>query len=192
MTGMSAPQSTWNRLAVIASLAKRVPAEKLGRTAVMKHLYFLQVLRELPLDYNFKLYTYGAFDRDVLDDLHYAESLGAINSEITVYQMGYGYRVTCGANADDIINRASEFLQTYKNDIEWVTNEFGNCFASELELISTIIYVDRELAQRAGNESVEDIVNKVSEVKPRFGETYIKEKVQSFISNNLLKSLINN
>src|SRR3972149_3482778 len=72
--------STWNRLALITALVKEMPG--LGRTAIMKLPFFLVVLRNVPLDYDLRLYTYGPFDSNVLDDLSYAESLEAVKSEL--------------------------------------------------------------------------------------------------------------
>ena len=68
----------------------------------MKHLFFLKVLRRVPLPYNFRLYTHGPFDSDVLDDLQYAQALGAIESTLVPYSGGYGYELRAGTNAEKI------------------------------------------------------------------------------------------
>ena len=78
--------SKLDRIALIARLVARAPT-RLGRTALMKCLFFLKVVKHVPLPYSFGLYTYGPFDSDVLDDLQYAEALGAVEGAL-VTQVG--------------------------------------------------------------------------------------------------------
>ena len=56
---MNADKQSWFRLAVLATLVKRAP-QLPGRTAMMKFAYLLQTLRDVPLGYRFRLYTYRA------------------------------------------------------------------------------------------------------------------------------------
>ena len=65
------------RLSAILAVVKRRGRQGLGRTALMKFLYFLQQVRGVDLGYNFTLYTYGPFDAAVLEDLSSTTSLGA-------------------------------------------------------------------------------------------------------------------
>ena len=83
----------WNklqdaRLAVIAELVSRAPAGHVGRTAIMKFCYLLQVVRGVPLGYHFTLYSYGPFDSGVLSDLSTAETLKAVESSVVYYGGG--------------------------------------------------------------------------------------------------------
>jgi hypothetical protein len=43
------------------------------------------------------------------------------------------------------------FLNRYQNSIDWVLQEFGSHGSADLELESTIIYVDREAAKKIGD-----------------------------------------
>src|ERR1035438_8492020 len=95
----------WNRLqderlAVITDLCSRAPCGSLGRTALMKLCYFLQVLKGVPFGYRFTLYSYGPFDSNVLADLGTAESLGAVHSTVAYYSGGYGYNIQKAERAD--------------------------------------------------------------------------------------------
>jgi hypothetical protein len=69
--------SEFSKLAIITTLVRDSPIA-LGRTGLMKCLFFLKILENVPLPYNFRLYTYGPFDSHVLEDLQYAESLGRL------------------------------------------------------------------------------------------------------------------
>src|ERR1041384_2648386 len=97
------------RTAVIAYLAEHSPAKWIGRTALMKYCYFLQVLRDVPLGYNFTLYSYGPFDSTVLSDLGNAEALGII--EETPMLTGYGYKIKNVVPDEDLTELAGQFLE---------------------------------------------------------------------------------
>jgi len=56
------------RLSLIPVLAESHPSHHIGRTALMKYMYFLQTLRGVQLGYNFSMYSYGPFDADVLSE----------------------------------------------------------------------------------------------------------------------------
>lgn len=135
------------RMALISVLAKHSPRRYIGRTAVMKFLYFLQTLRDVSLGYRFSLYSYGPFDSDVLADLATAESLEAVDSRVVEYHGGYSYQITPGSNAEWLQDRTREFLDRCEPDVDWVIRNFGSFSSAELELVSTIIYVDREISE---------------------------------------------
>src|SRR5689334_10646515 len=122
---MSATTFPWYRFALIAELAEKTPA-RLGRTALMKFAYFLQVLRSVPLGYHFTLYSYGPFDSGVLDDLAYAQTLEAVKVHTVDYSNGYGYDIQPGRAAKEIKAKAAEFLTAHQDAIDWVVREFGS------------------------------------------------------------------
>lgn len=158
-------QEKWNRLAVICDLIRR-SERRLGRTALMKFLYLLKEVRGLPLGYKFTLYTYGPFDSSVLDDLRYAESLGAVMSTLISYPGGYGYEFSSGPEEASIISRAGEFLAEHEDEIGWVIGEFGTRTAGELEMISTIVYVDRSAEGRERSNTLDELSSKTVGIKP--------------------------
>lgn len=69
------------------------------------------------------------------------------------------------------------FLNRYQNSIDWVLQEFGSHGSADLELESTIIYVDREAAKKSETLSTELLAQRVRDVKSHFAEDYIREKV---------------
>ena len=175
------------RTALIAYLAEHSPGTWIGRTALMKYCYFLQVLRDVPLGYNFSLYSYGPFDSAVLSDLGDAEALGII--EETSLLTGYGYKIKNLVSDDDLNELAGSFLKERKADIDWVIRQFGTQSASDLELDSTIIYIDRE-ALDAGLQLSEDLlVQQVRDVKPHFAESKIRSHVRALKERQLLLAL---
>lgn len=179
------------RLAVITELASRTPGGYVGRTALMKFCYLLQTVRGVPLGYRFTLYSYGPFDSSVLLDLNTAETLRAVQSNLTFYPGGYGYQISKGESGDSILQEGAQFLRKYRKDIDWVLEQFGSHGSADLELESTIVYVDREADRKAERLSADQLAQRVRDVKPHFTENYIREKVAALREQGLLKSCPN-
>jgi len=177
------------RTTLIAYLAEHTPAKWIGRTALMKYCYFLQALRDVPLGYNFSLYSYGPFDSTVLSDLGEAEALGII--EETPMPSGYGYKIKNALSDVDLQALAGQFLDEHRVDVDWVIQEFGSASTSDLELDSTIIYVDREVMEIGTRLSIEDLTSRVREVKPHFVENAIRKHVEALRDKALLLALEN-
>lgn len=177
------------RVAVITCLAEKSPSGHIGRTALMKYCYFLQTLRHVPLGYRFTLYSYGPFDSDVLADLDSAEALGAVKSSLVYYSGGYGYEIRPAEQSQRVIMRAAGYMQRYEADTDWVITEFGNLGSAELELASTIVYVDREAATAPENLTFEELLRRVRDLKPHFTGAQVQRHVESLLGKALLKSL---
>ena len=67
-------------------------------------------------------------------------------------------------------------------------SEFGSHGSVDLELESTIVYADREGAKIPEKLTIPALVQRVRDVKPRFVESYILEKVLSLHDNGLLQN----
>ena len=176
-----------NRIATITRLAEKAP--NLGRTALMKYCYFLQILRRVPLGYSFSLYSYGPFDSDVLADLDATESVGGVKTNIVYYPGGYGYRIEPGDRTEGAKRWGTDFLEKYEGDIDWVLTQFGNLGSASLELASTIIYSDREGAARSEKLTPEQLGQRVHDLKPRFSNTQILGLLMDLRGRGLLKSV---
>jgi uncharacterized protein len=184
----------WNklqdaRLAVIAKLVSLAPAGYLGRTALMKFCYLLQTVRQVPLGYRFTLYSYGPFDADVLSDLGTAENLEAVKASVVQYSGGYGYRIRKAGRAEETIETGIGLLEEHARDIDWVIAEFGSHGSADLELESTIVFVDREGARKAERLTISELARRVKDVKPHFEEAYIAGKAAGLREQQMLRSL---
>ena len=168
----------WNRLGLICSLVEKSKG-KAGRTALMKFAYLLKALKSVPLDYRFTLYTYGPFDSDLLDDLSYAEALEAVESSLVHFSGGYGYEYSLGSKGEELKKRAKVFLKKYDDEIDSVVQEFGSRTAGELEMISTIVYVDRSAKERGVRNSVDELSQKVVGVKPHLILDVVRKEAES-------------
>jgi uncharacterized protein len=174
------------RLALIPVLAARSKGGHMGRTALMKYMYLLQIVRGLPLNYRFTLYSYGPFDSDVLVDLSIAESLEGVATELELYSGGYGYKIKPSSNAEWLKGRAEKFLSRYSKDIDWVIKKFGSFSSAELELVGTIVYVDRESG--GAKKRLEQIARLVHEVKPHFSEDKVLQYARRLSAESILKA----
>lgn len=177
------------RIALVTALVEKVPGRALGRTAMMKLLYFLITLRRVPLGYHFTLYSYGPFDSTVLEDIDYAARLGALAVHSELYPSGYGYVIQPGASAQLAKNWAPDFVHDRQVDLDWVVQEFGRLTATELELESTIVYVDQEWRQIGRHGSVRELAEQVNEVKPRFAREAIVRRAENLRQRNIITAV---
>lgn len=177
------------RTAILARMVSNAPDQKLGRTQLMKLYYFLQELHGHPLGYDFRLFSYGPFDSEVLSDLATATSLNTVCEKTVIYPRGYGYAITPGPHAD----RLSRELET--NDpalaakVDAVVREFATFGAAELELRSTILFVDRELSEADSSTTAAELTERVRLIKPYFSETMILTRVEEMERKGWLKSI---
>lgn len=183
---MPEPIERLERLAAVVALAEQVDRPSFGRTALMKCAYFLQTLKGMPLGYRFSLYTYGPYDSDVLQDLDYAQHLGALSVDLISYPSGYGYSIRTGPNAEAVLARAKAFLDRHRKQIEEVAQEFGPKSAVALELDSAIIYISRSPEFQNSRRKLDEIVEHVRAIKPRFSEEEIRNAARDLVASGHL------
>jgi uncharacterized protein YwgA len=176
------------RLALIPSLIENSPNRQIGRTALMKYMYFLQELRRVPLEYRFTLYSYGPFDASVLFDLSVAESLRAVKCKTVLYSGGYGYEISADEKSEWLKCRAREFVNQHEEEIRWIMKKFSKLTSSQLELVSTMIYVDRQTSAKGKDTNLKSLARQVHEIKPHFGETEIIGFAQMLVTDKLLQT----
>lgn len=177
------------RIGLLGYLAQRSPVGWVGRTALMKYCYFLQELRGAQLGYNFSLYSYGPFDSAVLSDLGDGEALGVLKEDVVPYPSGFGYKISCALEPEQLSEVGGNLLGMCRADVDWVIEEFGNCSAADLELASTLVYADREALAAGEKTSTAELSRRVREVKPRFRSAYILRQAESLKKRNLLSAV---
>jgi hypothetical protein len=158
----------------------------------MKLAYFLQTIKGVPLGYTFRLYLYGPFDSDVLNDLGHAQVMEAVESKIVPYASGYGYVFSPGPNRALLRGIIGSELAKYHDSITWVLSEFGTRSAADLELLSTIVYADRDAYERHRRIAPDDLCRQVLQIKPLFSEQHINNQIQRLDDKKLLLGLDRN
>lgn len=181
---------TDERLPVFAYLVDHARGQKLGRTAVMKLVYFLQELWGARLGYHFTLYTYGPFDVDVLGDLAIANSRGVVTERTVLYTRSYGYEITPGAATAAYSAKLAEDSPKLASECNKVLEAFGLLTAAELELRATILYADRESARANKPVSAGELAERVHRVKPHFSTPTILKSVAEMDRHGWLEGVI--
>lgn len=179
--------TSYEQLALIPYVAQRSPGEHIGRTQLMKYLYFLKAIRKVPVPYCFTLYSYGPFDSKVLGDLGTAESLGLVASSLELYGSGYGYRIESQMPEEEILEFGGNFISEYKDDLDWVVNEFGPKSTSDLELESTLLFVYESQAVKERSTDLEHVATLVNEVKPHFSREAIIQRAHDLVKRGFLR-----
>ena len=178
---MDSTISTDDRVAIIQALADRWTTGDFGRTKLVKSAYFLQTLRDVPLGYRFRLYSYGPYDSAVLDDLDYAAALGEIDVKTIHYPGGYGYDIR---NPQPTSEHKCDFVREYEDDLDWVASQFGSFSPSQLELAATIVFADRESPE----QSIDQLKATVQQIKPHFTDDAIRERIECLKDKELISA----
>lgn len=175
MTTSPTPEARRAIIAQLASLASK-KHYNLGKTALQKHCYFLQTLFFTDCGYDFRLYTYGPFDSQLLADLDEAEMYDAVN--ILFDSSIGGYRIRPGAMAKSLVKTHSQFISGISDKLENVLDEFGPYNAKELELRATIVYAEREAEAEGRELEIDALVSAVKAIKPHFSHETIRSAIE--------------
>jgi len=116
--------------------------------------------------------------------------MGAVRSTVFSYPGGYGYEIRSGDHADRVTDRARDELAAYEGALDWVIEKFGSRSAIDLEMASTIIYVDRAKAANGAQLSTAEIAARVEEIKPRLERARIEAEAEKLKADGLLIATI--
>jgi len=162
--------------AIMARMVLKSRDQKLGRTQLMKLCYFLQEIESVPLSYDFRIFNYGPYDSEVLYYLGTACGNDVLNEETVIYPRSYGYKITPGPKAQELSDSLDPELA---ERIDRITQSFSGDGAGELELKSTIVFVDREFDRKQQPGNIDIIADRVHSIKPHFPLQKVKESVES-------------
>ena len=182
----------WERYALIVELAQRLQGkhQQFGKTALQKLIYFLQEVYNVDCGYEFRLYTYGPFTSQVLQDLDLVESFGGV--KVIPKREGLdGYQIEPHENGERVQQQAGEFLDLHSDDLDTLIKEYGRFSAKELEMRATIIYVEREMNRDGKSLCLDDLVRVVHDIKPYFSEDEIASAVKQLKSLRHVKVEVN-
>ena len=177
----------WHKYALIADLAKRMEEypHQFGKTALQKLIFLLQELYEVKCGYEFRLYNYGPFSSQLLQDLDLVDVIEGVNVHSVSWGMG-GYMITKGSKNDAVISMASDFIEANKDRIKTLTENFGNFTAKELELRSTIVYTSRYYSKLENELDKSELIEMVNSIKPNFSEDVVRSAVIELESNGYI------
>ena len=121
----------------------------LGRTAIQKIVYFLQVL-DMPMRYRFEVCHYGPFCTNILGDLEWllADEVIAESSPDPKKYSKY----TPGPACDELIAKHAEKLKEYDATVKSTVKVLLPLKPDHLELIATLDYAFREMKATTGKK----------------------------------------
>lgn len=167
----------WQRYALIVFLTEKVRnfRQQFGKTALEKLIYLLQEIFDVPIGYQYSLYFHGPFSSGLLDDLDYLDYLGGV--KVITEHLSNGYDILPSDKADLIKEKAQDFLVRYQTKIEELLKIFGSLRVKDLELCSTIVFVDRDLKGSGRSIAKSDFVKEIKGIKPHFSNEEIEKKI---------------
>ncbi len=145
---------TWEH-ALLAKVVKEAAAVAqkeggyLGRTAIQKILYFLQVL-DVPMRYRFEVCHYGPFCNTILGDLEWLMADEVISDSSPKPEKYSIY--TPGPACDELIAKHAAKLDEYEDTVKSTVRALLPLQPDHLELIATLDYAFRETKATAGEK----------------------------------------
>jgi len=132
--------------ATVEAASKTCPDCYLGRTAIQKLLYFMNVLG-VPMRYSFDIHHYGPFCPNVMHDVDWLVADNVIEdrsqeSRYSNYKPGQGW--------PELSERYRDKLDKYREKIEEVCNALTDLSPETLELIATLDFSYRWVRARGG------------------------------------------
>lgn len=145
---------TWEHalLAVVVKEAAAVAQEDggyLGRTAIQKIVYFLQVL-DVPMRYRFDLYHYGPFCASILGDLEWLMADEVITDRSP--DPGKYSKYAAGPACEELIAKHAGKLKDYDDAVKNTVKALLPLKPEHLELIATLDYAFREVKATVGKK----------------------------------------
>lgn len=163
------------RLSILSGIAQRHP--EIGKTAMMKCTYFLQEIENVPLNYDFKIYTYGPYSSEVTEELDFARQSGLLDIKWTGFPNGLHFYS---------ISALNKGATQYDAQIDSIMTVFGEKTAKELELLSTVLFVQRAKENNKLKKDKTTICRSVAAIKPRFSEKEVEAGYDFMKGHNYL------
>jgi uncharacterized protein YwgA len=131
-----------------------------GETRLQKATYFLQQLLDVPVGFRYTFYKYGPFSFDLRDELGSMRADGLL--ELEPRPDPYGPTFSATERSKSFVENFAKTIRRYSRHIDFVTDQLGDRSASELELLSTALYVIQEL----GDAGRDRMPLRIRELKP--------------------------
>jgi uncharacterized protein YwgA len=169
---------TWEHalLAKVVKEAAQVAQKEggyLGRTAIQKIVYFLQVLG-VPMRYRFDLYHYGPFCNTILGDSEWLIADGVVVDSSS--SPGKYSKLMPGPTCDELLAKYAARLKQYEDTVKDTVSALLPLQPDHLELIATLDYAFRELKATLGKKPPKKkVLARLREFK---GEKFKEEEIE--------------
>jgi len=156
------------RQAVLAAVDQQLAAEGswCGETHLQKAVYFLQTLLDVPTDFDYILYKFGPFSRELRAELATMRADGFL--ELVPRPQPYGPTLDVTPSAQQqLVARWPKTLKRYASGLDFVAQQLGHLGVSDLERLATALWVRRELPD--ASRDVQAL--RLNEIKPHVSLT---------------------
>ncbi len=160
-------------LMVMITRAKRQRKGRLGKTAMQKLLYLLQVIFHRDVGYRFRLHTYGPYDVQVMVDIDCAVAMGMLKLK---YDPASGYTISEGPEVGTLTPYLAQARKKFGKDVDRLLAEFGDMNARDLEARATAAYFLRGLSESM-DISDSELAQKVRQLKPKFSAVEVSRAI---------------
>lgn len=126
-----------------------------GRTAVQKIMYFLNVLG-IPMNYRFSIHHYGPFCEDILQDTDWLIADSVIADQSNVLEKYSNYAP--GIAINDLLSAHSDFVAQWRSAVQSVVQALMPLKPERMEEIATLDYVFRQEKATTGGLPTKDSV----------------------------------
>ncbi|AZO95858.1 hypothetical protein GM661_12520 [Iocasia frigidifontis] len=155
---------------------------RLSKMFLQKMVFLLQALYSFPTAYEFKLYTYGPYSIELINDLDYLFATDFLVIDYIQEGEYIGSSITPGIKYSKVISCDEESIAKYREKISLVIDLFGNYTEKELELRAALVF----LLNESQDLSITRLVEKVQEKKPYFTKEEIKNAYNDLIDMDIL------
>jgi len=181
---------TWEQalLTAIAQMATQSNFDGfLGRTALQKILYFLQI-SGVPMKYRFDLYHYGPYCDLISRDVEWLLADGVLKDESTNPIKYSNYRTS--DEADELLEIHRKDLEMYKTIIDTVVKALLPLKPDHLEMLATLDYVYRYIRAGGGEGPWKKrVIDRFMQVKKdKFQYSQVSSSYEALERANLVQS----
>lgn len=158
--------------AILVSLVEtlRKKGSWCGETHIQKATYFLQEMCDVNLEMDYILYKHGPYSFDLKEKIMEMRADQQLSFSPTP---PYGTMYSSGPSGDSLKSEYEAVVNNYKNKIEFVANVFNNKHVTELEKLSTALYVTKEKTDNVENRALY-----MHELKPHIPQDSAHESIK--------------
>lgn len=132
-----------------------------GETHIQKAVYWAVDSFSVPLDFDFILYKHGPFSFDLRDELTSMRADGLL--ELSPNEQPYGPTLKPSERGEKLLKRYEQTIRKYEKQISDVANQLADKNVSELERLTTALYVTKhEMPSAPAQKRAE----RVKQIKP--------------------------
>lgn len=142
-----------------------------GETHLQKSMFFLEVLGEIPLNYDFILYKHGPYSFAFREDLARLRSLGLAELELNP---PYGPRYRLSAKGVEFLDRNRAAIKPWGTVLKNVAECLGDKKVGDLEKLGTALLLSRQEAKA----DMASIASKINKLKPHVSEEEARQALR--------------